>query len=130
MRRVLCLLLIAACKDPQRTDLKPASEPGTAAPREPGAVAPPESGTVAPPEPGTVAPTRAPGKPASARADCVDAQLAARHLNAFGDPPDTAYAGGTPLFDERTGRTSDRIEAVLSKHPWIALACDRPDAAH
>jgi|tagenome__1003787_1003787.scaffolds.fasta_scaffold19374816_2 hypothetical protein len=25
--------------------------------------------------------------------------------NEFGDPPDTLYAGGTPRFDERTGRS-------------------------
>jgi hypothetical protein len=25
--------------------------------------------------------------------------------NEFGDPADTVYAGGTPLFDERTGKS-------------------------
>ena len=25
--------------------------------------------------------------------------------NEFGDRPDTVYAGGTPLFDERTGKS-------------------------
>jgi hypothetical protein len=30
--------------------------------------------------------------------------------NEFGDPKDTLYAGGTPLFDERTGRSVPRRE--------------------
>ena len=65
---------------------------------------------------------------ATARTACVDAQLAARHLNAYGDPPDTMYAGGTPLFDERTGVARDRLEAVFAKHPQIARACDQRGA--
>jgi hypothetical protein len=28
--------------------------------------------------------------------------------NEFGDPADTLYAGGTPLFDERTGKSVPR----------------------
>jgi hypothetical protein len=69
--------------------------------------------------------------PASARdagatpecAACVDRELAARGLNQFGDPPDAMYAGGTPLFDERTGKATDRVEYVLSHHQAIAAAC-------
>lgn len=40
--------------------------------------------------------------------------------NEYGDPADTVYAGGTPLFDERTGKTRDRFEYILSKHPHLA----------
>jgi len=53
----------------------------------------------------------------------LDRELAARRLNQFGDPPDTMYAGGTPLFDERTGKATDRIEYVLSHQQAIAAAC-------
>jgi hypothetical protein len=29
-----------------------------------------------------------------------------KRKNEFGDPADTLYAGGTPLFDERTGKST------------------------
>jgi hypothetical protein len=67
------------------------------------------------------APDAAPA--ASARASCVDRELAAKGLNPYGDPPDTMYAGGTPLFDEKTGVAVDRIEYVLAHRPEIASAC-------
>jgi hypothetical protein len=66
-----------------------------------------------------------PGIQPDPAAACVDAQLAAKGLNSFGDPPDTMYAGGTPLFDEKTGKSRDRIEYVLSHRPEIAAVCGR-----
>jgi len=33
------------------------------------------------------------------------------------------YAGGTPLFDEATGRRIDRLEYVYRKHPDAKTAC-------
>jgi hypothetical protein len=41
-------------------------------------------------------------------------------LNQFGDPTGTAYSGGTPLIDEKTGQTIDRLDYIVTKHP------DRP----
>ena len=41
-------------------------------------------------------------------------------LNQYGDSTGTVYAGGTPLVDEKTGRTLDRTDYILNKHP------DRP----
>ena len=68
-----------------------------------------------------------PAGPAAAPAQsCLDAQLAAHGLNSFGDPPATVYAGGTPLFDEKTGKTADRAQRVFAKHPDIARACGAP----
>jgi hypothetical protein len=64
-----------------------------------------------------------PAAPAAAAASCLDQQLAARGLNEFGDPPGTMYAGGTPLFDEASGKRVDRKEYVLRKHPDLARAC-------
>jgi hypothetical protein len=29
------------------------------------------------------------------------------------------YAGGTPLFDESSGRRTDRYDYILSKHPEL-----------
>ena len=39
--------------------------------------------------------------------------------NEYGDPKDTVYAGGNPLFDERSAKTKDRYEYILSKHPHL-----------
>lgn len=61
--------------------------------------------------------------PPPAREACVDRWLKARNLNPYGDPPDTVYPGGTPLFDERTGEQTDRIEYVFRKHPEARKAC-------
>jgi hypothetical protein len=39
--------------------------------------------------------------------------------NPYGDDPNTMYAGGTPLFDERSGKTKDKYEYILEKHPEL-----------
>jgi len=41
-------------------------------------------------------------------------------LNKYGDPKNTLYPGGTPLFNEGTGETIDLYEYILRNHP------DRP----
>ncbi|MFZ5468377.1 MAG: hypothetical protein ACOZIN_02970 [Myxococcota bacterium] len=64
----------------------------------------------------------APASPQTEEA-CVDAYLAARGLDPFGNPQGTMYAGGTPLFDEKTGETKDRLELVYGKHPEAKSAC-------
>ena len=43
--------------------------------------------------------------------------LEANELNEFGDPKDTMYTGGTPLFDESTGESRDRYEYIAARHP-------------
>lgn len=67
------------------------------------------------------------GEPARADAraalTCLDEELRKRGLNEFGDPPGTVYAGGTPLFDEKTGKTMDRETFLRSKHAELARAC-------
>lgn len=47
----------------------------------------------------------------------VDAWLKEEGLNRFGDPNDTMYTGGSPLFDESTGKRRDRYEYIRSRHP-------------
>jgi hypothetical protein len=69
--------------------------------------------------------TAEPGTPPDPLTACVDAQLSHKGLNSYGDPPETSYAGGTPLFDEKTGKSRDRIEYVLSRKPEIGAACGR-----
>ena len=49
----------------------------------------------------------------------VDRWIKDKNRNEFGDPPDTMYIGGTPLFDERTGKSKDKYEYVLEKHPEL-----------
>lgn len=49
----------------------------------------------------------------------IEKWLKAEGKNEYGDPPGTLYAGGTPLFDERTGRVRDRFEYILDKHPHL-----------
>ncbi len=38
-------------------------------------------------------------------------------LNEYGDPLDTLYAGGTPLFDESTGERMDKYEYIKKNYP-------------
>jgi hypothetical protein len=74
------------------------------------------------------APSPAPGAPsaaADAGASCVDAWLLTRSLNQYGDPPGTMYPGGSPLFDEKTGKATDRTEYLYKKHPALASSCPR-----
>ena len=49
----------------------------------------------------------------------IDRWIKEKGRNPYGDPPDTMYAGGTPLFDERTGAKKDRYEYILEKHPEL-----------
>ncbi|MEK7627568.1 MAG: hypothetical protein AAB397_03220 [Patescibacteria group bacterium] len=41
-------------------------------------------------------------------------------LNKYGDPADSFYIGGTPLFNEATGETMSRFDYIAKQHP------DRP----
>lgn len=63
-----------------------------------------------------------PSQPPS-REQCVDRWLKDRGLNPYGDAPDTNYPGGTPLFDERTGKVEDRVGHVIDKHPEAGKSC-------
>ncbi|MBI3910954.1 MAG: hypothetical protein HY320_08480 [Armatimonadetes bacterium] len=52
----------------------------------------------------------------------IDRWIKEKGLNPYGDPPDTVYAGGSPLFDMRTGQTRDRYEYILERHPELRHA--------
>lgn len=63
-----------------------------------------------------------PAPPAEEEAGKIDAWLKAQNLNSYGDPPDTVYAGGTPLFNEAAGETTDRVAYLKAKfpnQPWL-----------
>lgn len=47
----------------------------------------------------------------------IDAYLKANNLNECGDPPGTAYTGGSCLFSETTGKLSDKYEYLVKKFP-------------
>lgn len=47
----------------------------------------------------------------------IDEWLKENNLNQYGDSPDTAYTGGTPLFNEQTGQSLDRYAYLLQKFP-------------
>jgi len=49
----------------------------------------------------------------------VDQWLAANQatVNKYGDAKDSAYTGGSPLFDEKTGKEVDLYDYIQSKHP-------------
>lgn len=54
----------------------------------------------------------------------IEAWILKNDLNEFGDPKDIAYTGGTPLFDENSGKTKDKYEYIKEKHPdkpWKTL---------
>jgi hypothetical protein len=59
---------------------------------------------------------------------CVDRELEKRGLDHYGNAPGTMYPGGTPLFDEKSGKRSDRTQYVYARHPEIATVCGSADA--
>ncbi len=59
----------------------------------------------------------------SAEESCVDRWLAEHGLDEFGSPRGTSYAGGSPLFDETTGKATSRMEYVYAAHPDARRAC-------
>ncbi len=65
---------------------------------------------------------RAADAPASDQS-CVDRWIADRDLDEFANPRGTVYSGGTPLFDERAGTTSRRLDWIYHHHPEIRAAC-------
>lgn len=49
----------------------------------------------------------------------IEKWLTDNSLNRYGDAMDIFYAGGTPLFDEATGKSIERFEYILKNHPDI-----------
>ncbi len=61
--------------------------------------------------------------PAVNETRCVDKWLEDNHLDRYGNKTGTMYAGGTPLFDETTGKSTDRLEYIYQHHPEAKVAC-------
>ncbi|MBZ9572463.1 hypothetical protein KJA15_03975 [Patescibacteria group bacterium] len=52
----------------------------------------------------------------------IEAWILENNLNQYGDPKDTVYIGGTPLFNEMTGESIDKYQYILERHldrPWL-----------
>jgi hypothetical protein len=101
-----------------------------ACPKEKATMGRPESSLPASPAgspaPPSVAATARSGPPSAAREReeaCVDGWLSERKLDRYGSPEGTMYAGGTPLFDERTGEQVNRLDHIYRKHPEARAAC-------
>ncbi|HIE50251.1 MAG TPA: hypothetical protein EYP85_00705 [Armatimonadetes bacterium] len=59
----------------------------------------------------------------------IDRWIKRANRNCFGDPKDTMYTGGTPLFNERTGERLDRYRYILDRHPELWYGIDRQRGA-
>ena len=49
----------------------------------------------------------------------IDQWIREQGRNEYGDAKGTVYTGGTPLFNEMTGRTLDKYEYILKRHPEL-----------
>lgn len=49
----------------------------------------------------------------------IDEWIEENDLNEYGDPLNTLYTGGTPLFNEATGEVMDKYEYIIDKHPEL-----------
>lgn len=49
----------------------------------------------------------------------IDEWIKKNGRNEYGDPRDTVYAGGNPLFDERRPGLKDRYEYILERNPEL-----------
>jgi hypothetical protein len=58
-----------------------------------------------------------------AKESCVDTWLKEKKLDPYGSPEGTMYMGGSPLFNEATGESRDRLEFVFQKQPEAKKAC-------
>ncbi|WP_225887736.1 hypothetical protein [Myxococcus xanthus] len=59
----------------------------------------------------------------AAQEACVDSWLQKQGLDAYGNPEGSMYAGGTPLFNERTGEQIDRLDFIFKNKPEVRQAC-------
>ena len=58
--------------------------------------------------------------------ECVEKWLKGHGLDAYGNPQGTMYAGGTPTFDETTGKSVDRWTLVMKNRPEALQSCAVP----
>lgn len=55
--------------------------------------------------------------------EMINSWIEENNLNQYGDPLDTVYIGGTPLFNEETGEYQERYDYLVSNYPekpWLS----------
>ena len=77
------------------------------------------------PPPGGTGTASPPGGSLAAETSCVDAWLEKNKMDQYGNAAGTMYMGGTPLFDEASGKSMDRLEYIYKNHPDVKVACHR-----
>lgn len=60
-----------------------------------------------------------PAPPTNEERAMIEFWLKEEGLNTYGDPDGTMYIGGTPLFDEATGKQKDRFMYIVEKHEGL-----------
>jgi hypothetical protein len=55
----------------------------------------------------------------AAQKQAIDDWLTKKGLNRYGDASNAVYTGGTPLFNEATGKAIERYDYILNKFPDI-----------
>ena len=68
------------------------------------------------------------GAPTPAREACVDRWLQEHKLDRYGNADGTMYTGGSPLFNESTGETLERLPYVFQRQPDAQKACPAASA--
>jgi hypothetical protein len=110
----LVLLVAVACRPSTSHE---ASAPPSQA-QAPVVARPAPTGEKAPPVPRIDVDAR--------QSECVDKWLKGHGLDQYGNPQGTMYAGGTPTFDETTGRSVDRWTLVAKNRPEALQSCAVP----
>ncbi len=65
-----------------------------------------------------------------AQKKAINDYIASKDLNEFGEAKDAIYAGGTPLFDEATGTTTDKYDYAIDHNADIKkLVASFPEVA-
>ena len=65
-------------------------------------------------------PTKPPSPVTDEEKKKIDQWITDSNVNEYGDPKNTIYIGGTPLFNEATGKYRNLYDYILERHP------DRP----
>ena len=113
------LLAAAACRQ--------SAPHGASAPPPPDPSVTPASRPAAPGERVAPAPVAASRIQLDAKqTECAEKWLKGHGLDDYGNPKGTMYAGGTPTFDETTGRSVDRWTLVAKHRPEALQSCAVP----
>ncbi len=113
------LLAAAACR--------PSTSHEASAPPPPATAPPAARPSPTPERSAASAPTPAPRIQLDAKqTDCVEKWLNGHGLDPYGNPTGTMYAGGTPTFDETTGKSVDRWTLVAKNRPEALQSCAVP----